>query len=86
MAAIDDKEVDRYKALAKEVITDYDNEFTFHDFRVVKGETHTNLIFDLIIPFCDDDKKAQISADLIKKFKEKDSSLEIVMVIEHSFI
>ena len=83
---VDDKEVDRYKALAKEVITDYDSEFTFHDFRVVKGETHTNLIFDLIIPFCDDDKKAQISADLIKKFKEKDSSLEIVMVIEHSFI
>ena len=83
---VDDKEVEHYKELAKEVITDYDNEFTFHDFRVVKGETHTNLIFDLIIPFCDDDKKAQISADLIKRFKEKDSTLEIVMVIEHSYI
>lgn len=83
---VDDKEVEHYKELAKEVITDYDNAFTFHDFRVVKGETHTNLIFDLIIPFCDDDKKAQISADLIKRFKEKDSTLEIVMVIEHSYI
>ncbi len=83
---VDDKEVEHYKELAKEVITDYDSEFTFHDFRVVKGETHTNLIFDLIIPFCDDSKKAQISADLIKLFKEKDSTLEIVMVIEHSFI
>ncbi len=83
---VDDKEVEHYKELAKEVITDYDSEFTFHDFRVVKGETHTNLIFDLIIPFCDDSKKAQISADLIKRFKEKDSTLEIVMVIEHSFI
>ena len=83
---VDDKEVEHYKELAEEVITDYDNEFTFHDFRVVKGETHTNLIFDLIIPFCDDDKKAQISADLIKRFKEKDSTLEIVMVIEHSYI
>ncbi len=83
---VDDKEVERYKTLAKEIITDYDSEFTFHDFRVVKGETHTNLIFDLIIPFCDDDKKAQISNELIKRFKEKDPSLEIVMVIEHSFI
>ncbi len=83
---VDDKEVEHYKELAKEVITDYDSEFTFHDFRMVKGETHTNLIFDLIIPFCDDGKKAQISADLIKRFKEKDSTLEIVMVIEHSFI
>ncbi|WP_454969793.1 cation diffusion facilitator family transporter [Eubacterium sp.] len=83
---VDDKEVDRYKALAKEIIEDYDSDFTFHDFRVVKGETHTNLIFDLIIPFCDDGEKAKISADLTKRFKEKDPSLELVMVIEHSFI
>ena len=83
---VDDKEVDRYKALAKEIIEDYDSDFTFHDFRVVKGETHTNLIFDLIIPFCDDSEKAKISADLTKRFKEKDPSLELVMVIEHSFI
>lgn len=83
---VDDKEVDRYKALAKKIIEDYDSDFTFHDFRVVKGETHTNLIFDLIIPFCDDSEKAKISADLTKRFKEKDPSLELVMVIEHSFI
>ena len=83
---VDDKEVDRYKALAKEIIADYDSSFTFHDFRVVKGETHTNLIFDLIIPFCDDGEKAKISADLTKRFKEKDPSLELEMVIEHSFI
>ncbi|WP_455493655.1 cation diffusion facilitator family transporter [Eubacterium sp.] len=83
---VDDKEVDRYKALAKEIIADYDSDFTFHDFRVVKGETHTNLIFDLIIPFCDDGEKAKISADLTKRFKEKDPTLELVMVIEHSFI
>lgn len=83
---VDDKEVDRYKAFAKEIIEDYDSDFTFHDFRVVKGETHTNLIFDLIIPFCDDSEKAKISADLTKRFKEKDPSLELVMVIEHSFI
>ena len=24
---------------------------TLHDFRVVFGETHTNLIFDVVIPF-----------------------------------
>lgn len=83
---VDDEEVDRYKALADEIIKDYDRSFTFHDFRVVKGETHTNLIFDLIIPFCDDNEKAKISNDLIKRFKEKDPSLELVMVIEHSFV
>jgi hypothetical protein len=24
---------------------------TIHDFRVVKGPTHTNLIFDMVLPF-----------------------------------
>lgn len=26
-------------------------EITFHDFRIVKGPTHTNLIFDIVLPF-----------------------------------
>lgn len=28
-----------------------DHAITFHDFRMVKGPTHTNLIFDIVVPF-----------------------------------
>lgn len=82
---LNDDEVNRYRALAEEIIHDYNSEFTFHDFRVVKGETHTNLIFDLIIPF-DKEDKAKINADLVNLFAERDEKLVAVIKIEHSYI
>lgn len=33
------------------IISDIDPVLNFHDFRVVKGQTHTNLIFDILVPF-----------------------------------
>ena len=29
----------------------FDKMLTMHDFRVVKGNTHTNIIFDVVVPF-----------------------------------
>ena len=34
----------------KTVLGDYDERLTFHDFRMVKGKGHTNLIFDIALP------------------------------------
>lgn len=82
---INDDEVNKYKALAEEIIKGYNSKFTFHDFRVVKGETHTNLVFDLIIPF-DKEDKAKINADLVSLFAQRDKKLVAVIKIEHSYI
>ena len=83
---VDDDEVNKYKAMAAEVINEYNSEYTFHDFRMVKGETHTNLIFDLIVPFCEEKEKSKIRTELTEKFKQRDNHIELVMVIEHSFV
>jgi len=32
-------------------LKDIDEVITMHDFRMVQGPTHTNLIFDVVIPF-----------------------------------
>ncbi len=82
---INDEEVNKYKALAEEIIKGYNSEFTFHDFRVVKGETHTNLVFDLIIPF-DNEDKAKINSDLVSLFAQRDEKLLAIIKIEHSYI
>ena len=82
---INDDEVNKYRVLAEEIIHSYNSEFTFHDFRVVKGETHTNLVFDLIIPF-DKEDKAKINADLVSLFAQRDKKLVAVIKIEHSYI
>lgn len=68
--AVNDPEVKELKHkvadLAKEVL----NAITIHDFRVVKGDTHTNLIFDMVVPFsckCTDREMADMVADKIKE-------------------
>lgn len=68
--AVNDPEVKELKLqvadLAKEVL----DAITIHDFRVVKGDTHTNLIFDMVVPFsckCTDREMADMVADKIKE-------------------
>ena len=68
--AVNDPEVKELKHqvadLAKEVL----DAITIHDFRVVKGDTHTNLIFDMVVPFsckCTDREMADMVADKIKE-------------------
>lgn len=40
-----------YLERVTKVLLGYDKNAKFHDFRVVEGVTHTNIVFDLIIPF-----------------------------------
>ena len=53
-------------------INEIDKTFSLHDFRIVRGETHTNVIFDLEIPF---DCKMSISC-VIERVKNKIQQLD----------
>ena len=46
----DDKEVLAMKAKVEEMVHFLDESFSMHDFRMVKGSTRTNLIFDVEVP------------------------------------
>ena len=82
---VDDAEVERYRQMVTQVLNEYNSEYSFHDFRMVKGPTHTNLIFDLIVPFSDTDFK-KISEDIKASFKKRDDTIELVMTLEHPFV
>ena len=47
----DDPETMQLKQDVIHVIHSIDESLTIHDFRIVKGPTHTNLIFDMVVPF-----------------------------------
>lgn len=82
---VDDEEVERYRQMVTQVLNEYNSEYSFHDFRMIKGPTHTNLIFDLIVPFSDTDFK-KISEDIKALFKKQDDTIELVMTLEHPFV
>lgn len=49
--AVNDPNVVEFLALVKSCIKEIDGSITVHDFRAVIGTTHTNLIFDIVLPF-----------------------------------
>jgi divalent metal cation (Fe/Co/Zn/Cd) transporter len=48
---VDDKLTNEIKEKVAEIIHEMDGEIKFHDFRIVSGPTHTNLIFDVVVPY-----------------------------------
>lgn len=47
----DDAETIECKLLVNDILKNIDPALSLHDFRIVKGPTHTNLIFDIVVPF-----------------------------------
>lgn len=45
-----DEETAELRGMCTEIIKKIDERMTLHDFRIVKGNTHTNLIFDVVVP------------------------------------
>lgn len=66
----DDERVNALREQALVKVREIDSRLTIHDFRFVEGETHTNLIFDIVAPFelktSDDD----LIAEAQKKISE----------------
>ena len=48
---VDDAENDAMKAFVLECVKAVDERLDIHDFRFVRGKTHTNLLFDISVPF-----------------------------------
>jgi len=59
------KETNRLRKETESILEELDPRLTLHDFRVVAGPTHTNLVFDVVVPFgfpmADDAVKQAIS-------------------------
>ncbi len=61
-----DKKVEAYYQLVHKTVKSIDDILSIHDFRAVEGPTHTNFIFDVVIPhryrFTEKELKEEISA------------------------
>jgi cation diffusion facilitator family transporter len=68
------------------LVTCIDPALTIHDFRMVTGPTHTNVIFDVVVPF--DLKKSddEIRASVEKIVKSIDESYFSVINIDKSYV
>lgn len=83
---MNDEEIEKYKQITKDILSKMDGNYSFHDFKMVKGPTHTNLIFDLVAPYDKRKTSSDVLNELIGKFKEYDSTINLVVTVEHSYV
>ena len=81
---VNDPETELYRAKVVEAIHQIDPKWGFHDFRIVSGPTHVNLVFDLVIPFEEKNTQEEIEAMLLKHI-QSNKKIYLVLTIDHPY-
>ena len=63
-----------------------DPRITIHDFRMVPGQTHTNLIFDAVIPFDERLTRQQVAERIRQMVSEMEGNFRAVVKVENSYV
>lgn len=72
--------------LVKNALLTFDLELQMHDFRIVEGVTHTNILFDVIVPFEENYTKEQIIEHLNKNIISEKETYYFVIDIDRPYI
>lgn len=80
----DDEQVNELRAKTTEAVKKIHPSMQIHDFRFVAGATHTNLIFDVVVPFEVKMSDAEIKATVAEKVKEIDPTYCVVLNVDHA--
>ena len=81
----DDTEVDALRRQVAELARQVEPRMTVHDLRVVRGTTHTNLVFDAVLPLDAAITPAEAARRIREKVAELDGDYYAVVTVEHSF-
>lgn len=78
-------ELDALRMQVVKKMQEIDPRFSIHDFRMVSGHTHSNLIFDVLIPIDYPDKEETVAAQAQEKLRELDPTFEGVITVDRDF-
>ena len=78
----DDEKVSALRVKVLAVVREIDERFGIHDFRFVEGTTHTNLIFDVTVPFEIKDSDTEIKEKVSSKISELDPNYFTVLTVD----
>lgn len=81
-----DAHTDALRMAVAEKVKSIDPRLTIHDFRTVPGSTHTNLIFDVVVPY-----DVKLTADEVRRrigalVKELDENYFAVVQVDNSYV
>ena len=78
--------VDAKRAALAELLEGIEGVMSFHDFRMVTGPTHTNLIFDVVIPAGYKKTAEEMRKEITTAVEEKMPGHFAVVTVDTSFV
>lgn len=81
-----DEDTTRLHDVVESCVKTFDERMSIHDFRIVKGPTQTNVIFDVVVPSGYGGTDEEIKAELEEAVTQCDETLQPVIDIDHSYV
>lgn len=83
----DDPFTNELRARTSEAILAIDASLSMHDFRVVRGKTHNNLIFDVVVPFNFKMNNEDLLMEILKKLPQNEDGIrnEAVITLDSAY-
>lgn len=81
----DNNEVGEARDYLAKQVKRLDPRLTIHDLRVVPGETHTNLIFDLVVPHGFEMPECRLKSEVQAMAQSKNPKWQCVVTLENSY-
>jgi len=84
--AVGDPLTEELKAKTVDILKAYSEEIRFHDFRIVKGISHTNILYDVLLSFDSKIKDSDLVEYLTKEYKKIDNTYNLVIKIDRDYL
>lgn len=83
---VNDELTNEIKEKVAKIVDAMEGNVTFHDFRIVNGPTHTNLIFDVVVPYEYRMSDKEVIDWLNDKIKEMDEKYFAVIEVDKMYV
>lgn len=83
---LNDPLTNELKVICVNFLKQIDENLSLHDFRIVSGNTHTNIIFDILVPFCSNKTNAEILKELNEKMAQLDGVYYLVITFDRAYV
>ena len=82
---VNDEETKKIKEKVENTLKNFDKEISIHDFRVVTAKGHSNVIFDIVIPYGKNYNKYELLGVLEEGFKDEYKKYYFIFNIDRPF-
>ena len=84
--AVGDPYVDEAKKIFKNILKEIDEELKLHDFRIVKGNKRTNVIFDVVLPHDHEIKEIELKNLIQQKADTYEKGFCTVITVDREYL